>query len=77
MQLSAEDRADIADTVAALPETAFYDAEGEDMQARGMELSDQDGVQIRAVDTLPPPFSSDGQYIIFNSPSQSFPQTEQ
>ena len=42
-----------------------------------MELSDQDLIQIRAVDNLPAPSSPNGQYIIFDSPSQSFPQTEQ
>ena len=33
MQLSAEDKSDLASEIAGLPESAFYDEEGELMQA--------------------------------------------
>ena len=75
--LQPEDRYDLANAVAALPESSFDVTAGEEMQIRGMQLEGEE-FQVRAVDNLPEP-TRDGQYIIFNSPAPppSFPKTEQ
>jgi hypothetical protein len=74
MSLEPEDKYNLAQMIAALPESAFDSTEGEAIQARAMDFSGE-VMEVRAVDTLPDP-KQEGQYIIFNSPSQSFQQTE-